>query len=142
MYRAFRTRCHAVYEQSIDDLSILAIEQATTPYICWMLTIPTIFTKAAAPVLAQELSLLPYHPSLEALAIIIEAYPASYHHGAAPELGIIVSFNHAFNIGKQENQRNWKYTHVDIVDQNGARNYRLADLKSSKYPNKTYRPLS
>jgi len=116
VYRAFRTRCHAVYEREIDDLAVLAMKNAGTPYIDWMLQIPTVFTKRATPALARELGLLPFNESLEALTIIIEAYPASFHCGSTPELGILISINHTFKIGKNEKQANWKYDHVYIVE--------------------------
>lgn len=140
VYRAFRTRCHTVYERPIDDLAVLAMENAGTPYIQWMLEVPTIFTKAATPALVRELADLPFFESLDAFMILLEAYPFSYHHGAAPELGIIISINHAFKIKKAENQRNWEYTHVWIVDKGLRRTkWPIKELPThAKNPTKTF----
>jgi hypothetical protein len=132
-----------VYERPLDDLALLSIENAGTPYIQSMLLIPTIFTKRATPALADELAALPYHESLDNLLHIIEAYPSSYHCGASPEIGILISFNHGFKIKKAENQRNWEYKSVYIVEPGQGQFLRrtqwaLADLpKYSKYRTKT-----
>lgn len=128
VYRVFRTRSHVVYEASINDMSLLAIENDHMQYIRWMLQVPTIFTKDAVPRLVEALSCLPYHQSLEALILILEAYPKSFHNGAVPELGILVSFNHTFKVKGNESQRNWLYKECDIVDKQGWRHVHLDDL--------------
>ena len=128
VHRAFRTRSHVIYESDFNDMSLMVIENAQTLYINWMLQIPTIFTKDASAILADELSALPYNHSLECLIITLEAYPKSFHNGAVPELGILVSFNHAFKVGGNERHRNWRYKECDIVDKNGWRHVYIEDL--------------
>jgi hypothetical protein len=60
-----------VYERPLADVSILALENAGTPYIDWMLQVPTIFTKTATPTLARELAELPFTESLENLIFML-----------------------------------------------------------------------
>jgi len=128
VYRVFRTRSVCVYERELSTMAVSAIVNTDTPYIQWMLTIPTVFTKDVIRKLADELSDLPFYRSLDDLIFILEAYPASFHNGAVPELGILVSIDHAFKIGKNPHQRNWKYDHCWIVNQHTRQRYLLKDL--------------
>ena len=128
VYRAFRTRVQCVYERELSTMAVSAIENAGTPYIKWMLDVPTIFTKILTPVLADELSALPFYESLDNLIFIIEAYPASSHKAAVPELGIIISINDSLRVSKTNLQHNWTYDHCYIVDRNGRTRWLLKHL--------------
>jgi len=128
VYRVFRTRSQCVFARAISAMAISAIENAESQYIQWMLEVPTVFTKDAMPKLARELSELPWYQTLDDLIFILEAYPSSSHHGATAELGILVSINDSFLIGKKENQRNWKYDHCYIVNKKGRKRWLLKDL--------------
>jgi hypothetical protein len=118
IFRCFRTRSHCVYERPLADVSILALENAGTPYIT----------------LARELAELPFTESLENLIFMLEAYPSSSHRGASPELGILVSLNYNFKLKGRENQRNWGYTHAWIVDKERT-HWALKDLPVKQVPN-------
>ena len=128
IYRAFRTRVQCVYERELDDGAAVYMAADRSQYIKWMLEVPTIFTKEATPKLANELANLPFHPTLDNLIFIIEAYPHSCHNGAVPELGIIISINYSLRVGKYVNQKNWMYDHCYIVDRNGRTRWLLKDL--------------
>ena len=127
VYRAFRTRVQCVYERELRDASAIYISHAVSQYIQWMLG-PTIFTKEVTPKLASELADLPFHPTLDDLIFIIEAYPASSHKAAVPELGIIISINDSLRVSKTNLQHNWTYDHCYIVDRNGRTRWLLKDL--------------
>jgi hypothetical protein len=117
-----------VYERQLEDMAVLALENTDLPYVQWMLKVPTIFTKEVTPKLADQLASLPFHPTLDDLIFIIEAYPASSHKAAVPELGIIISVNHSFRVNEKNLQRNWMYDHCYVVDRNGRTRWLLKHL--------------
>jgi len=133
VYRVFSTRSHCVFERALDDMSVSAIENSDGTHIQWMLETPTIFTKEAVTSLVRELCELPYNKSLEELILILEAYPASTHCGPVPEIGILVSINGDFRIGKSEKQRNWTYDECFIVKRKNVREqWNVKDLSGMR----------
>ena len=127
VHRVFRLRSQIVYERELSTLAVSAIIHMATPYIQWMLIVPTIFTKDAVPRLASELTDIPYfYRNLEDLIGIIEAYPSSYYRSATQELGILISIDGAFKT--RPSDRKWFYEHCYIVDRCGRQAYRQDDL--------------
>ncbi len=134
VYRVFRTRSVCVYERELSSMAVSSIVNSNTPYIQWMLIVPTVFTKDVIRKLADELSGLPFYKSLEDLTLILEAYPASFHNGVVPELGVLISLDHSFKLLPYQNQRNWKYDHCFIVHKSGRTHVYLKDLpKESRH---------
>lgn len=128
VYRVFRTRLICVYERGLSHTAGYAIENAHTPLIKAMLDQPCIFTKDVIRRLADELASLPFSESLDNLIFILEAYPASSHHSAVPEIGILISIDGNCEINHKNLQRNWAYDHCYIVNKQGRTRWLLKHL--------------